>query len=226
MNAIYSKCIRPWVLAALMAIALIGCGDSQRNNQGVSVTAFGWYVDSDGGVGLTGIQLPISMDYENGWAGTAYAYFGVQNNLAGEFIRLERVFNEYYIPGATVQPPATSVAVNGVLGAADGNLAAEFGDVSSTLPSTLTNSGGMESVGYFGASYITPAISEFINLNREYMPELPFVMIVTSYAEGVTSAGKRVVTNSISLDVTFTPDVVIQGATVGDVAADGYGNLE
>ena len=46
-------------------------------------------------------------------------YAGLVNNLNDQFVRVERIRHSYYIPGANVQPPSTSIAAPFLLDAAD-----------------------------------------------------------------------------------------------------------
>lgn len=199
-------------LAALM-IFVNGCGDATRNDQGVTFSFLGWFSSASAGSAITGVATNLSSVGQESAAsngGVVTAFAGVQNNLLGQFIRVERVFHSYYIPGARIQPPSTSVSFSGLAGSAGAN-------DNSTLPAT---SGG--SAQLFGQVAILPAsIREFITLNRNLMPEAPFVMIVTSYATGVTSSGKTMETNEVEIDVTFTPDLIVTPSGGGSAGGDG-----
>src|SRR5690606_15827745 len=97
-------------VVALAAIGL-GCGDSARNDQGVSFTFFGWFSDTDGSTGVASVSMPISSTVETpGFANDVVLFAGLQNNLVGQFVRTERMFHSYFVPGASTTIPDTSVA--------------------------------------------------------------------------------------------------------------------
>jgi hypothetical protein len=59
---------------------------------------------------------------------------------------------------------------------------------------------------------------EWINLNRNALPEAPFHLIVTSYMTGISSGGDRFDTNREQLFLEMIPDNVIaptDGTTTG-----------
>ena len=231
MRAFLMKCTRPWIMLSLLLLAAVGCGGG-RNDQGVSFVFYGWYTDigdlNSNGL-ATGIVPLASLNPEvnpeeagvtpSSTGGGTWAFAGVQNHLSGEAIRVERAYHTYFIPGASIQPPATSVAAPGSLGPAQGVVGAtnEFGDTGSTLPPSYGERG---SIGWIGTWIIPPSVKEWIFLNKEYLPEPPFTLVVTTYLTGVTTAGDRLDTNSVDFEVTITPDIVI-APTEGGTAAAG-----
>ena len=192
-------------IAKILLIALLfltaSCGDASRNDQGVSFTFLGWFQDGTGDVGRTSFP-PTPLADAAGIGLTAFA--GLQNNLAGEFIRVNRVHHEYIIPGADIAIPGTSVSAGGNIGPAD------IENSNSTLPVTSAQ----ESIS-FGEVFVVPLeIREFLVLNRSSLPSLPFTMIVRSQAEGTTSGGRSLTSNFIEIDVIFTSDVAIGDDTL------------
>ena len=189
------------ILIASLLIFIIGCGDSSRNDQGASFTFFGWFEDSTGTIGRSGFITPLT---DTAGPGIGISYLGVQNNLAGQGIRIQRVYHEYIIPGATISVPDTSVAAPAYLGPANPEA------IDTTLPDTF---GGetLGTVAYIGVPVIPAAIQEFIVLNKEQFPEPPFVMTVRSKVVGLTSAGQELISNPIEIDVHFTPPITING---------------
>lgn len=198
----------------LLVASFAGCGDTTRNDQGVSFSFVGWFADTTGDVGYSFGTWPLSFDQEA--AGNAgYVpegipiYAGLENHLTDQFIRVDRIRHSYYIAGASVQPPDSSIAAPMFLEAVGGT------------DDTGTTTTESKSIGYIGTMLVTPDVMTFINLNRLNFPEPPFVMIITSYATGVTSAGKRMDTNRVEFSLTFTHDTVIPpGASTG---TSGFG---
>lgn len=217
-----SKKVRLLVAAltlVLLATAL-GCGSSSRNDQGVSFTFFGWFGDSSGSVGVSTLAVPIAgpNPEATGFGRDVVAYAGLQNNLLGQFIRVERIFHSYSVPGASEKIPDTSVAVPGTLGSAGDQDA-------STLPAGAASFGSGGNVGYFGALVVPRSVREFIALNRDAFPEPPFVMVVSSYASGVTSSGSRLDSNQLEIEVIIEPEIIIP-PTEGEEDTADTGTLE
>lgn len=195
------------ILALAFVALLFGCGDATRNDQGVTFTFLGWFQDSTGTIGQSGLVSSLSQTGTE-TAGTIEAvtsFAGLQNNLSDQFIRTTQIVHEYYIPGASVHPPKSAFTFTTIVGPTSGNSGGEFNQDGS-LPGSFDSLG---STTFTQVSVITADIRSFINFNRESMPELPFNMIVTSYVKGITSAGVEVSTNKSYIEVLFTPDVVI-----------------
>ena len=196
------------VSLVLLTLLALGCGSSTRNDQGVSFTFFGWFADIEGTAGAESVAMPIGgVNPETaGFENDVVLYAGLQNNLTGQFIRVERLFHTFYVPGSTISIPDTSVSVPGVI--SPSSLASS--DSNSSLPagaSQFGENGG--NVIFAGALLVPRSVREFISLNRNNFPEPPFVMIVTSYASGVTSAGKRMDSNEVEIEVVVEPEVII-----------------
>lgn len=205
-------------LAALVA----GCGSSS-NDQGISFTNLGFYdPDSttsacEGGRPLVSVNVPLSSedDGTDSGGGEVRAVVALQNNLSGQFVRLDRATIRYFASGASTQPPATSIAISGLLGPAtedeetDTDSSTGNGGTSggtTTLPDTVSNANCAD----FDVPVVPASVVSFVNLNRDAFPELPFVMEVTFVAAGITSAGDRIESNSQTLRVQFTRDLVIE----------------
>lgn len=193
------------ILILAMVLVLASCGDSTRNDQGVSFTFFGWFTDTEGETGVTSTRLPLSVSTDFSDENTIL-YAGLQNNLVGQFIQLDSVQNSYYIPGASITIPSTTYGVSSLIGPA----AQEGG--SSTLPDGFEQG----NVLYAGVYIITPQVMEFIQLSREYLPEPPFTMIITSKFHGTTSSGKGITTNEVQFAVTFFSDITIGAGAPAD----------
>lgn len=222
MKSIRVKFLRPILLVVVAIIPLIAaCGGASRNDQGASFSALNWvmcddmteFLSGQAGCILSGDTLLVGgvmADINSISRYEALNGIGikVQNNLTGQTMRVQRVYLEYYIPGANVQPPATSVSAAAFLrancaeedGAGDEDL--DYTDPHSTIPAPLCGGDGGNQ-GVLGFNPVTEDVREFITMNMDSMPALPFTMIVTAYAQGVSSSGNTYETNSLDLDVTW-----------------------
>ena len=208
MRRLFQATILTGLLCA-MGTVLHGCG-SANNDQGVSFTLIGYNaVDSnnvcDSGTFVTGLQMPIDQGSATESSSTADAVYGcltIQNNMSTVGIRVDHVFHEFYIEGASVQPPSSSAPLSIVLGPSASSTPTAG---SSTLPSGF-NAASSATVGFIA---IPAEITSWIALNKNSLPEPPFTMSVAHTVTGVTTAGDRLDTNKADLYVVVTPDVII-----------------
>lgn len=216
---INKKLIKRLILSAIV-LAGIGCGSAAENDAGVSFSLLGYYTDSTGETGISGISAGLTTNLSTG----VLIAGRFQNNLNGAAIRMSRIRMSYFIAGTSVQPPDDSFALGGILGAASGG--------KSSLPGGLGGSGTGEIGGVAGggaagggaagggtagggaaggaaggvAGAPTVATVEFaivpvstmawLRNNRGSLPNTPFVMEVYAYGEGMTTAGQNMVTNT------------------------------
>lgn len=222
------------LILAIVAVIAVACGSGSSNDQGVAFTNLGFFSGALDGdklpAGELGTIVPISGGIFVGEDGTQgggviLTYIGLQNNLSGEFIRVDRLFMEYDIPGAKTAIPTTSVGIGGIVGPIKPvDATAGF---SSSLPSSFAaeNSPGNQLLLQFPV--VPNAIVEFLNLNRNSLPELPFEMVVNVRATGVSSAGDRYDTNTASYVVLWQADNIVTPTTDqtgGDVSGTGTDN--
>ncbi len=205
------------VLGLLLLGFVIGCGSVSNNDQGVSFLHLGYFsidIDEDGkitiqkDVGVSGVIMPLSeaTDEFAGASGDTFVAAGFENNLVGQFVRLQRLYYSFVVPGAQAQPPSTSAPLAGTLGA---NPATEDEGDSSLPP----GAGPTENSVYLTISIVPSQIRAWLNLNRGLLPEPPFDLEVTTIGRGVTSAGDTLETNPQTLIVRVTPDNVIPPST-------------
>ncbi|RMD85533.1 MAG: hypothetical protein D6808_05050 [Candidatus Dadabacteria bacterium] len=212
-----------------LILSVLSCG-STNNDQGVSFTFLGYFSevpdDPSGAVpaGVVGLSAPLSTatgESSASFGGAIVTVAGVQNNLSGQFIRVDRIFMSYNIPGASAQPPDTSAALSILLGPASSSTSSggdtgtgtegggSSGASGSSLPDSFAN-GSLSNINYAQFMVVPPEIIAWLNFNRAKLPEPPFTMTVTAYLSGVTSAGDRMDTNSVPLFIQFVPDNVIE----------------
>lgn len=159
-------------------------------------------------------------------AGAFVSVIGIQNNLYGQAFRAERLILDYYVPGASTQPPSTTVPVSLIAGPAESAAQVQTGANSNNTQSS--NSAGIRKPIFTSlppsfsnicnralsqATIIPSSIREWLNFNRALLPEAPYKMEVIMRVSGLTSSGNRVETNDVVLDVDVLPDTYVQGPT-------------
>lgn len=217
-------------------MSLVGCGSATSNDQGVSFTLLGFFTEAPDAAadcktlptGVLGLYMPLNdpSSEVSPAAGDQLVYLGMQNNLSQQFIRTDRVFIEYYVPGASTQPPSTSLPFSAMInpsvssstdGTSGGTTAAKAFE--SSLPPSF--GGGSCSRSYGGFTVVPEDVRSWMNFNRGELPEPPFVMTAIVSLTGITSAGDRLTSNEASIDIHVTPDVVIPAeGTDGSASAD------
>ncbi len=185
-----------------LTVFAVSCGDSVRNDNGVSFTFFGWFQDDAGDVSATFGRFALEG---NGIATGTEVYAGLQNNLSGQFIIVERAYHTYTVPGSAIRIPSTSVGVSSLV---------RPGPVSTTIGNTTLPNNALTDTNatYAGTNLMPATIGQFISLNRDQLPRLPFQMVVSTYFEGVTSAGRRIKSNPIQFEIEVVSDMNIGGA--------------
>lgn len=177
--------------AALIASAMLGCGTAS-NDQGTSFSLTN--------VSPAANEVPLSTtDGDGTTTGAVRGAYTVQNNLARQGIRIQRINLSFFIEGSDSQPPSTTLAAGGVLGPAepdgdDGSLPPGFGG----SPEISVN------------SFVVPVeIMTWLNLNRAQLPEPPYTLTVDATVSGTTTSGGGIESNSFATLISILPDVVI-----------------
>jgi hypothetical protein len=181
------------------------------------------------------------------------AVVGIQNNLYGQAFRAERLLMDFYIPGASEQPPSTNVPIsliagpaesaqNSVGGANNQNNQSQSASpglrrpIFTSLPPSFSN---LCNRALSQATIVPASIREWLNFNRDLLPPAPFKMEVVLRVSGLTSSGNRVETNETVLDVDVLPETYVVGggdtdltptpeptAAGADAVESGNGGLE
>lgn len=206
------------IFGAGFLAAMTACGNASNNDQGVAFTNLGYFALEEGDgddeevcsleTGLTGLFVPLTYsDFSEapGMFSTVFVCLGVQNNMTSQAIRTQRVRVDYYIEGAAVQPPSTSVPFTAVLGPVQ----IESEDGSAVAPGTLPAGFNAPNRVVGGAGLIPPEVRSWLALNRAQLPEAPFSMLLTTRVVGITSAGDQLESNPADLYVEITPDTTI-----------------
>ncbi len=155
-------------------------------------------------------------------SGAVYAIVGIQNNMYGQIFRADRVLLQYYVPGASVQPPSTNVAVNILAGPAESGLGGiGFGggveeeeetavDLRRPIVTSLPPSFNQICNRAFAQVPIIPApVREWLNFNSNQLPEAPFDLEVVVQLTGLSSGGNRYDTNEALFTLSIIPEIPI-----------------
>lgn len=151
-------------------------------------------------------------------AGSVYAVVGLQNNLYGQVFRADRILLEYYIPGSSVQPPSTNVALNmlagpaeaGTQGGAGGAVATPVTSIRRPIVTSLPPSFNQICNRAFAQVPIIPApIREWLVFNSNQLPEAPFDLEVVVTLTGLSSGGNRYDTNQGLFSISVVPEIPV-----------------
>lgn len=215
--ALAKKIIGSALIASSLALA--GCGTAS-NDQGISFTLLGFTALTGDSTSNTRectldtfdnvLSIPIGETSESNNSGVeTNRCLLVQNNMIRVGVRTERVNLNYYIPGATEQPPSTSVPMTVFVGAATGTDAPSQGGVDEEA---TTTSAGVLLVGNRTAApvnIVPPEIRSWISLNRGSLPEAPFSLEISADVVAVTTAGDLLETNTAYYQAQIVNDLII-----------------
>jgi len=156
-------------------------------------------------------------------SGAFVSVVGIQNNLYGQLFRADRVLIDYYVPGARAQPPSTNAPVALIAGPAEsaaqtgiqGGQGGQGGQAQNpglrkpshtSLPPSLSN---VCNRALAQVTVIPSAVREWLNFNRDLLPEAPFKIEITVRVSGLTSSGDRVETNDGTFDFEVLPETYV-----------------
>lgn len=241
------------LLLTSCGVVALGAGCSgpgtTNNDQGIAVTHLGFFsalstscTTLPAGVAGFSLQMSTAKPEPNSTLGNGslagvdagsnlVAVVGVQNNLYRQAFRADRVIYDYFIAGASIQPPSTNVAINLLAGPGS---AATGGTTGGTTTTDPTN-GGRNPIGSslppsfaglcnraYAQAYVIPAsIREWINFNRDSLPEPPFMLEVTARISGVSTSGDRFETQPATIPVSIVEEILITPTEGGDTGTNG-----
>jgi hypothetical protein len=222
------------IILALSLALSSACGGGSNNDQGTSFSLVGFNsFDEENVCQLDVFTSVLVLGLSDTGVSESLGDFGlascltIQNNMTTQFVRADRVYLDYFVPGASDQPPSTSIALGLILapfasqvGAQGGGQGGGQGFVTgpggstivgpppfTSLPSSFTigAAGGTEG----GAAQIVSArfiavpveVREWLALNRLSLPEPPFQMTLVARVAGVTSGGDALVTNEATIPI-------------------------
>lgn len=164
-------------------------------------------------------------------AGGFVSVVGLQNNMYGQAFRAERLVVDFYIPGAMIQPPSTNVPIfliagpaesasqvnNGIGGGSDSSGPSSDPGLRrplfTSLPPSFSN---LCNRSLAQVTIIPSSIREWMNFNRDVLPEPPFKMEVTIRLNGMSSSGNRYETNDGTFDFDILPESFIEPTAEGE----------
>jgi hypothetical protein len=175
-------------------------------------------------------------------AGAFVAVVGIQNNLYGQAFRAERLLLDFYVPGASEQPPSTNVPISLIAGPAESAQNSVGGQnnqnnqsqsnpglrrpIFTSLPPSFSN---LCNRALSQATIVPASIREWLNFNRDLLPPAPFKMEVVMRVSGLSSSGNRIETNEVVLDVDVLPETYVTGGddmtATPEPTAEGVNNV-
>jgi len=254
-----SKGIRRYIIISagtFVAGLILACGGT-NNDQGVSVTFVGLYgvsaVVATGTPAITPTSTTTTTNQQQSTGcatlpsvttrptftlasprGSVNAVAVIQNNLSGQFFRTSQLTLDFFIAGASVQPPSYSTNISILAGPAE----AAFGNSGS---GTGTNGGtnGNQGLRRPQNTSLPPTFlaicntqtrqipllpAETVNwllLNSDYLPPAPYTIDVDARFFGTSSAGDVFETNSVYIPIEILPRESSASAQ-SELAADPY----
>jgi hypothetical protein len=209
-----------------VSLGQLGCGQLPT---GIS----GGYIQ----LGAVGSQTTptITEDSLSGsdFAGNYLAVIGIQNNLYGQAYRAERVLVDYFVPGASIQPPSATIPVSLIAGPAESasrvggggnNNSTTSSDpglrrpIFTSLPPSFSN---LCNRSLSQVPIIPSSVRDWLIINQSQLPAAPYLMEVTVRVSGISSAGDQIETNdaSFAFDVLPASFVIPQTPTASATAA-------
>lgn len=196
MKGLFSRVLVSGLLLGSSLVAMSGCGNGGSNDQGVAFTLNGFFTDSTAATGTTGSVATFGSS-----VGTIAVQ--VQNNLIGQGIRFRRLYLSYNIPGSGISLPSTSVGLTGVLGPVECSAGPAVPEcVDTTLPPAFMQA----NINTAEFNPVPGVINDYLVLNRNSLPQLPFSMEITVVAEGITTGGDTLLSNEGIYSVEYRSD--------------------
>lgn len=178
-----------FVAVGVLLAAILGgvsCGTS--NDQGISFRSIGFFQPDDSGeIDEEDPQGDLGQAQALGCtAGFISSFIGLENNMV-QGINVQRVDLGYRIPGGSLNLERASEPFSQRLGPSSGQETSEpraFGEIFLLSPQQL----------------------EFLNQNRNRLPEPPFRLIVTAEAVGTADSGDTFRTNEVTYPIDLLDD--------------------
>jgi len=215
------------LIVSLLGFIMFGCGSATNNDQGTAISLDGFFAEIEDDVecdtlpaGLLGTEASLG-DYgfsesPGDFGGAIFAIAGISNHLSQQAFRTERVLIDYYIEGASEQPPSTTVALSALIRpSAEFDATDSISPFDSSLPPSFAE-GGPCSIVLASFPIVPPEIRAWVSLNRGSLPEAPFFMTAIAKVTGLSTAGDRYTTNEATFDVLFKDEPIIPPTVVDD----------
>jgi hypothetical protein len=198
------------VAALALSISMFGCTGT-NNDQGTSFQALGFFLDGSGASGQLGsivflnesspsrsaeglsqVSTPLFIPSSIGPNGVQGGYIGLENMLTSQFIRTVGANCSYSVPGAdaSLTIPSDSWFFTTVLGPAEG------GEGTGT-------SSSRGNVAFAQIVIVSPDVIQFLSVNQNRLPALPFRMLVECDVTGISQSGNVLTTNPVHFQIIF-----------------------
>jgi hypothetical protein len=179
------------------------CGSS--NDQGISFRSLGYFSDSTGTAGQSGTCASLTNDTQVPTTkadGTLNGGFlGLENSML-QGINLDFVNLKYQVSGSTLSIPSDVFALGGRLGPANHS--------ESSPPTSFSQ-----------IIIVSPAIMQFLNENRNRLPQPPFSMVVFTTATGTADNGDVFTTQTVNFQVIFVDNTCAPPTPVPQAGSEG-----
>lgn len=193
------------VFCVLVVFIVCGCGTASNNDQGASFTNEGFFRKSgsdDDSLSLaSGAVFELYKDdvAQHAAPNQLLVYMSVGNKLLKQYIHVKRFDCFYDIPGSdpSLRIPTDSWAVSAYLPHAsydEVDIEPDDAEGGGSVPSPSSTT-AME------FPILSPNFVQFLNANRNLLPQMPFGVIANCYAVGLTQAGDTIQTDTASLSV-------------------------
>jgi hypothetical protein len=246
--------LRRYTIIALSTVVsgvILACGGT-NNDQGVSVTFLGIYRTIPNSIQETATPTPSNNNNNNNnnnnqtgcatiptsLSGTGVisvgpdhgvdAIAGIQNNLSGQFFQTNQLTVDFFIAGASIQPPSYTVGLSILAGPAEAasNNSNNNNTTDNNNNNGNTNNGGGSGTDTLGPNLRQPnytslppsfynicntqfrripllpnQVGEWLYFNRDLLPQAPYTIDVTARFVGQSSAGDTFETNSIYIPI-------------------------
>jgi hypothetical protein len=179
------------------------CGSS--NDQGISFRSLGYFADSSGTVGQSGTCASLTNDTQvpaiNADGTANGGFLGLQNSML-QGINLDFVNLKYEVSGSSLSIPPDVFALGGRLGPAN-------------------NSESSPPTSFSQIVIVSPAIMQFLNQNRNRLPQPPFSMVVFTTATGTADNGDVFTTQTVNFQVNFVDNTCAPATPVPQAGSEG-----
>jgi hypothetical protein len=226
LNTLRKAIVACSVFALVFVMASCG-GTGTNNDQGTSFLGLGFFLDTSGTIGLDEIAVALFADSPsqsavtlNGQtldAAAAGAFLGVQNRLTAQFLRVTQITCLYDIPGSSIPQIEDSSTFSSVLAPSPG-----VGGAAADPTGGVATPGG--STGYLGFSLFSTDLIAYLNSITNDLPQLPFRMIVTCRATGISQAGDVLTTNDVQITALIAEFAECCDGSTGASPAGGFQN--
>lgn len=197
----------------IVSAGVYGCGKASNNDQGASFTneAYWLFVENEWlMINEATVRSNVDSNFDkvnNGAIGSppaVHVAMKVGNKLTNQFINVKRVDCSYQLPGAdpSLVIPNDSALVSVYLPHAEYKRPMVVQDVD-VHPDDIDNGEVVHSSQHVYFPIASAQLYQYLSVNRNSLPELPYTVIATCAAVGVSQAGDTLTTNDANFQLNF-----------------------